>query len=87
MERTSFQITEEEKKDVVKRSYKFALRTLYIAGKLPRNTATFRLIDQLVGAGTSIGRTLKKHPQDLARAISLIRCPLPQKKRGRPITG
>jgi four helix bundle protein len=55
MDRKSFHVDEEEKKDIVKRSYKFALRTLYIAGKLPRNAATFRLIDQLVGAGTSIG--------------------------------
>ena len=55
MDRKSFQVTEEEKKDVVKRSYKFGLRTLHIAGKLPRNAATFRLIDQFVGAGTSVG--------------------------------
>lgn len=55
MERSSFEITDEEKKDVVKRSYKFALRTLYIAGKLPRNPATFRLIDQFVGSGTAVG--------------------------------
>ena len=55
MDKSRFQVTEDEKKDIVKRSYKFALRTLYIAGKLPRSAGTYRVIDQFVGAGTSMG--------------------------------
>jgi len=55
MERVDFQITEEDKKDIVKRTYKFALRTLYIAQRLPNNPVTNRVITQLVGSGTSMG--------------------------------
>jgi len=55
MERVDFKITEEDKKDIVKRTYKFALRTLYIAQKLPKNPVTNRVITQLVGSGTSMG--------------------------------
>jgi len=55
MERINFQINEEDKNNVVKRTYKFALRTLYIAQKLPNNPVTNRIIGQLVGSGTSMG--------------------------------
>jgi len=40
MERVDFKIKEEDKKDIVKRTYKFGLRTLYIAQKLPNNPVT-----------------------------------------------
>jgi four helix bundle protein len=55
MERIDFKIKEEDKNNVVKRTYKFALRTLYIAQKLPNNPVTNRVIGQLVGSGTSMG--------------------------------
>jgi four helix bundle protein len=55
MERIDFQVNEEDRKDIVKRTYKFALRILYIVNKLPKNVLTYRIIDQLVGCGTSMG--------------------------------
>ena len=55
MERIDFQVNEEDRKDIVKRTYKFALRILYIVNKLPKNVLTYRMIDQLVGCGTSMG--------------------------------
>jgi len=55
MERVDFKIKEIDKKDVAKRTYKFALRTLYIAQKLSFNPVTNKIIGQLVGSGTSIG--------------------------------
>jgi len=55
MERIDFQVNEEDRKDIIKRTYKFALRILYIVNKLPKNVLTYRLIDQLVGRGTAIG--------------------------------
>ena len=55
MGRADFQIKEEDKNDVMKRTYKFALRTLYIAQKLPNNPVMNRIIGQLVGSGTSMG--------------------------------
>jgi four helix bundle protein len=55
MERIDFQVNEEDRKDIVKRTYKFALRILYIVNKLHKNVLTYRIIDQLVGCGTSMG--------------------------------
>ena len=55
MERVDFQVMEEDKKNIVKRTYKFALRIIYIASKMPQNALTFRIINQLMGSGTSIG--------------------------------
>jgi len=55
MERIDFQVNEEDRKDIIKRTYKFALRILYIVSKLPKNVLTYRIIDQLVGCGTSMG--------------------------------
>lgn len=86
MERIDFQVNEEDRKDIVKRTYKFALRILYIVNKLPKNVLTYRIIDQLVGCGTSRDLTQKKPQQDLAKVISPIRCQLRQKRLVRPIT-
>jgi len=55
MERIDFQVNEEDRKDIIKRTYKFALRILYIVNKLPKNVLTYRIIDQLMGCGTAIG--------------------------------
>lgn len=55
MGRADFQIKEEDKNDIIKRTYKFALRTLYIAQKLPNNPVMNRIVGQLVGSGTSMG--------------------------------
>ncbi len=55
MERVDFKVSGEDKKDIIKRTYKFALRTLYIARKLPNNPVASKIIGQLVGSGTSMG--------------------------------
>jgi hypothetical protein len=55
MERIDFQVNEEDRKDIVKRTYKFALRIFYIVNKLPKNVLTYRIIDQLIGSGTAMG--------------------------------
>ena len=55
MERIDFQVNNEDRKDIIKRTYKFALRILYIVNKIPKNVLTYRIIDQLMGCGTAIG--------------------------------
>jgi four helix bundle protein len=55
MERVDFKIKEEDKNNVIKRTYKFVLSTLYIAQKLPNNPVTNKIIVQLVGFGASMG--------------------------------
>ena len=93
MERVDFKITEEDKKDIVKRTYKFALRTLYIAQKLPNNPVTNRVIGQLVGSGTSIGSNTEgsapegRPQQALVRMISLLKCLSHPKKHVKLIIG
>jgi hypothetical protein len=69
MERIDFQVNEEDRRDIVKRTYKFALRILYIVNKLPKNVVTYRIIDQLVGCGTSPSRC-QLHPRKLVRRIT-----------------
>jgi four helix bundle protein len=55
MERIDFKVNEEDRKDIIKRTYKFAIRILYIVNRLPKNVLTYRIIDQLMGCGTAIG--------------------------------
>ena len=81
MERIDFQVNEEDRKDIVKRTYKFALRILYIVNKLPKNVLTYRMIDQLVGCGTSMGSNTEEASAGfMAKVISPIRCQLHQKR-------
>jgi hypothetical protein len=47
MVRVDFEIKEEDKNNIIKRTYyKFALRTLYIAQKLPNKPVTNKIIGQ-----------------------------------------
>lgn len=55
IEKEAFKVNEEDKKDIVRRTYKFALRIVYIASKLPKNGLTNRIISQSIGSGTSVG--------------------------------
>jgi four helix bundle protein len=67
MEKVDFKIKEEDKNNVVKRTYKFALRTLYIAQKLPNNPITNKVIGQLVGSGTSMGSNTEEASAGFSR--------------------
>jgi len=46
MVRVDFKIKEEVKNNIIKRTYKFALRTLCIAQKLPNKPVTNKIIGQ-----------------------------------------
>jgi hypothetical protein len=46
MVRVDFKIKEEDKNNMIKRTYKFALKTLYIAQKLPNKPVTNKIIGQ-----------------------------------------
>ncbi len=88
MERIDFQINEEDRKDIIKRIYKFALRILYIVNKLPKNVLTYRIIDQLVGSGTSMGSNTEEASAGFSKSDFTynIRCQLRQRRLVRPIT-
>ena len=68
MERIDFQVNEEDRKDIVKSTYKFALRVFYIVNKLPKNILTFRIIDQLLGSGTSMGSNTEEASAGFSRS-------------------
>jgi len=68
MEKKDFQVTEEDKRDIVKRTYKFALRVFYIVNKLPKNVLTFRVIDQLLGSGTAMGSNTEEASAGFSRS-------------------
>ena len=68
MERIDFQVNEEDRKDIIKRTYKFALRILYIVNRLPKNVLTYRIIDQLMGCGTAIGSNTEEASAGFSRS-------------------
>ena len=50
-----------ERSNVVQeKSYKFALKLISFLRSLPRNSATFRLADQVLRSGTSIGANVEE---------------------------
>jgi len=55
MDRKDYQVGEEDRKDIIRRTYKFALRIFNIVNQLPQNVLTYRIINQLIGSGTAIG--------------------------------
>ena len=68
MERIDFQVNEEDRKDIIRRTYKFALRILYIVNRLPKNVLTYRIIDQLMGCGTAIGSNTEEASAGFSRS-------------------
>jgi len=68
VERIDFQVNEEDRKDIIKRTYKFALRILYIVNRLPKNVLTYRIIDQLMGCGTAIGSNTEEASAGFSRS-------------------
>jgi len=68
VERIDFQVNEEDRKNIIKRTYKFALRILYIVNRLPKNVLTYRIIDQLMGCGTAIGSNTEEASAGFSRS-------------------
>ena len=56
----NYEVMEDEKRDIVKRSFKFALRIINIIGRLPKNQATLAMGSQLVRSGTSVGANVEE---------------------------
>jgi len=56
----NFELEEDEKRDIVKRSFKFALRIIHIIGRLPKNQAALAIGGQLVRSGTSVGANVEE---------------------------
>lgn len=63
----NFQLNEEDKKDIVKRAYKFALRIIYLIRKLPKDPVSLAIIRQLIKSGTSIGANAEEATAGFSR--------------------
>jgi len=67
MKKQKYELVEEDKKDIVKRSYKFALRIIQIANKLPNSSFTYPIRDQLIRSGTSVGSNAEEASAGFSR--------------------
>ena len=80
MDNTNFEVVEEEKNDVVRRTYKFALRILYLVQKLPNNAVTNRIISQLVGSGTSMGSNTEEASAGFSKSDFIFKMSIASKE-------
>jgi len=60
MKKANYEFENGDKKDVVKRAYKLALRIIQLANKLPNSSLTYPIRDQLIRSGTSVGANIKE---------------------------
>ena len=54
MKKARYELEEKDKKDIVKLTYKYALRIVQIANKLPNSNGIYPIRDQLIRSGTSV---------------------------------
>ena len=67
MKKEKYELEEKDKKDIVKRTYKYALRVIQLANKLPNSTVTYPIRDQLIRSGTSVGANAEEASAGFSR--------------------
>ena len=67
MKITKYELEEKDKKDIVKRAYKYALRIVQIANKLPNSNGIYPIRDQLIRSGTSVGANAEEASAGFSR--------------------
>jgi len=67
MKKAKYELEEKDKKDVVKRTYKYALRIVEIANRIPNNHGTYPIRDQLIRSGTSVGANAEEASAGFSR--------------------
>jgi len=80
MKKQKYELVEEDKKDIVKRSYKFALRIIQIANKLPNNSFTYPIRDQLIRSGTSVGSNAEEASAGFSRSDFIFKMSVASKE-------
>jgi four helix bundle protein len=80
MKRAKFELSEDDKRDVVKRTYKFALRIIQIANKLPNSSLTYPIRDQLIRSGTSVGSNAEEASAGFSRSDFIFKMSLASKE-------
>ena len=67
MNKVKHELEEKDKKDIVKRTYKYALRIVQTAYKLPNSYGTYPIRDQLIRSGTSVGANAEEASAGFSR--------------------
>ena len=67
MKKAKYELEEKDKKDIVKRTYKYALRIVQIANKLPNSNGIYPIRDQLIRSGTSVGANAEEASAGFSR--------------------
>jgi four helix bundle protein len=80
MRKLIFELGDDDKKDIVKRSYKFALRIIQIANKLPNSSLTYPIRDQLIRAGTSVGSNAEEASAGFSRSDFIFKMSVASKE-------
>jgi len=80
MKKVNFELHEDDKKDIVKRSYKFALRIIQIANKLPNSSFTYPIRDQLIRSGTSVGSNAEEASAGFSRSDFIFKMSVASKE-------
>ena len=80
MKKQKYELVEEDKKDIVKRSYKFALRIIQIANKLPNSSFTYPIRDQLIRSGTSVGSNAEEASAGFSRSDFIFKMSVASKE-------
>jgi len=67
MKKIKYELEEKDKKDIVKRTYKYALRIVHVAKKLPNSSGAYTIRDQLIRSGTSVGANAEEASAGFSR--------------------
>jgi four helix bundle protein len=61
------------KKDIVERTFKYAIRVVKLANSLPKTPAGFALAGQVVRSGTSVGANLEEAQSSISKKEFILK--------------
>ena len=67
MKKEKYELEDKDKKDIVKRTYKYALRIVQLANRLPNSCGAYPIRDQLIRSGTSVGANTEEASAGFSR--------------------
>jgi len=67
MKKAKYELEDKDKKDIVKRTYKYALRIVQLANRLPNSYGAYPIRDQLIRSGTSVGANAEEASAGFSR--------------------
>jgi len=80
MKKPKYELGDDDRRDVVKRTYKFALRIIQLANKLPNSSFTYPIRDQLIRSGTSVGSNAEEASAGFSRSDFIFKMSVASKE-------